>query len=541
MKKFVSEGIGMTALGWIMLAVSSSAQVENVSLENQAKMGMEAAAKHDVQIVGAVVIPGKSRHIVLFDRAASTVKGYKLDAQDLQRLSTTPLVDIMKEKETIYPYAELLEILEAKPPAKDTKRVLFFLNRSRLGRTAALSMAIIGLCRENHVKPYDLESPPVSLDITSSRDEAYVGAFKSTEAENQIWTIQENHRKGMIRRVEKHGKMPGKINFGYVPIFEHGTLTGYTIDEEAAETVRLIVDLYLNRGLGAMNIADHLNRLGRVAPKGGLWGHSQITFLLRRIWRYAGYAELNVYSATGRPYVRSRGIWDAIITEEVARRVVAERASRNDSRRSVHTTYRFTMMVYCGVCGSRFHSQTKYRDWVKADGSPGHYEHVSYKCPAEHGMIGEKKIVKAVAAYIGQLDDESFRAGILKESESEPSAEIMEEIEELQTHLGRLNEGIARADNDYYVRATLDEERHSAIVAGIKRQTTAIMAEITTLQDKLHDAEQSATFAQRVDDMRLNGLAYIKLEDVRTANAWLRTRFRVVVEKRQVVDVGVVR
>jgi DNA invertase Pin-like site-specific DNA recombinase len=496
MKKFVS---------WA--AVSSLPQAKKISLEDQLRTNKEHIERHGGALLAELVVPGESRNIVMLEEACRRIEAYQ----------------------------KLYDMIEAK--AFD---VLIYLDRSRLGRTAALSMTIAELCNRAGILLYEIESPPSSLEFSVSHNDQLMGAIKSVGAQHEIAKIQERHRKGMADRVTK-GKMPGKINFGWMPIYEHGKLTGYTIDEEAAETVRLIVELYLNRGFGALNIADHLNRLGRVAPKGGLWGHSQITFLLRRIWRYAGYAELNVYSATGRPYVRARGIWPPIITEEDARRVVAERASRNDSRRSVHTVYRFTRMVYCGVCGARFHSQTKYRDWTKADGSPGHYEHVSYKCPAEHGMIGEKKIVKAVAAYIGQLDDESFRAGILKESESDPSAEIMEEIEELQAQLGRLNEGIARADNDYYVRAVLDEVRHGAIVAGIKKHTTAIMAEITTLQDKLHDAEGATNFAQRVDDMRLNGLTHLHMEDVRSANAWLRTRFRVVVEKRQVVDVGVVR
>lgn len=236
-------------------AVSSADQVENVSLENQIKMAVDHAQRHNVRLTTVLVIPGKSRHIVLYDRAARTVIGYRLNADDLARLATTPLTEILEAKEKVYPYAELLDILES---AKPNSSVFFFLNRSRLGRTAALSMAVIGLCRESRVKAYDLESPPATLDITSSRDDAYVGAIKSTEAENQIWTIQENHQKGMIRRIEKYGKMPGKTNWGYIPQYEAGKLTGYIVDEEAAATVRLIVSLYLDRGFGALNIADHL-------------------------------------------------------------------------------------------------------------------------------------------------------------------------------------------------------------------------------------------------------------------------------------------
>ena len=530
--------------GCIWLAVSSEDQIENMSLENQLRLGVEHARRHGVQVVSALVVPGKTRHIVLFDRAASTVKGHRLDARDIERCTTTPLLDILQEKPVVYPYAELLTILEA---ARPNTMVFFFLNRSRLGRTAALSMAVIGLCRENRVKAYDLESPPTTLDITNSRDEAYVGAFKSTEAENQIWAIQENHREGMIRRVE-HGKMPGKINFGYSPVY--GTkpakgrdktqaveVTGYTVDEEAAATIRMIVSLYLDSGFGAANIADHLNRQGRPAPAGGMWGHPQITFLLRRIWRYAGYAELNVNSATGRPYVRAKGIWPAIISEEDARRVLAEREARNPTRRSVHTVYRFTRMVVCGVCGSRLHAQTKTRDWERLDGSMGFSSHVSYRCPGDHIRIGEKKILKALSAYLTQLEDEAFREGFLRAEPADRSAEIQAQIDACDAQVSKHRAGIAKADNDHYMRQILDEERHQAIVSALKRQIVEIQAELTRLHDALSEQTQVGQREQRLDDLRINLSSWLTDEDVRAANARLRMFLQVIVEKRQVTGI----
>lgn len=522
----------MTGIVWA--AVSSADQVENVSLENQIKMAQDHAAVHGVAITAVLIVPGKSRHVVLFNRAAETITGYRLDTNDMALLATKPLTDVLRTKPEVYPYAELLTMLEA---AKPNSVVFFFLNRSRLGRTAALSMAIIGLCRENRVKAYDLESPPASLEITSSRDDAYLGAFKSTEAENQIWTIQDNHRKGMIRRVEKYGKMPGKVNWGYVPQFDGRTLTGYTINEDAATTICMFVDLYLDRGFGALNIADQLNRLGRAAPNGGLWSHSQITFMLRRIWRYAGYAELNVNSATGRPYVRARGNWPAIISEERAAAVVAEQKARSGARRSVHTVYRFTRMVHCAVCHSRFHSLTKYRDWTKADGSPGHYEHVAYKCPAEHTSIGEKKIMKALEAYIRRLDDADFRAEILAEPDIDPTIALNEQITALQSQLDSLKKSIAKADHDHYIAGTLDADRHQAIVAAIKQRVTTTTAEMTTLHDQLLDVQATADRADAIDDLRINGMDWLTHDDVRTANVWLRKHLRVWVEARQVVQI----
>ena len=41
------------------------------------------------------------------------------------------------------------------------------------------------------------------------------------------------------------------------------------------------------------------------------------------------------HDTKGRPYVRAEGQWPAIISEETARRVIAERDARMAARRSV--------------------------------------------------------------------------------------------------------------------------------------------------------------------------------------------------------------
>lgn len=493
----------------IWAAVSSLPQAKKVSLEDQLNQGRAHAERHNAQVVAELVVPGESRDIVLFEEACRRIDAYaRLDG-----LISTKGID-----------------------------VLVYLDRSRLGRTAALSMAVAELCNRAGILLYEMESPPSSMEfVQADHSHMLIGAIKSVDAQQEIRKIQDRHRKGMAGRVEK-GKMPGKVNFGYLPVYEAGRLTGYAIDEDAASTIRLIVSLYLDNGYGAANIADHLNRLGRTAPAGGLWGHSQITFLLRRIWRYAGFAELNVHSKTGRPYVRATGNWPAIISEDTARRVVAEREARNSTRRSVHTVYRFTRMVYCGVCGSRLHASTKYRDWTKADGTAGHYEHVSYRCPAEHVMVGEKKITKALSAWIEKFTSHpAARAAWLNQPTIDQSAAIMADIDRLNATIDKLNAGITKADIDYYSHGALGEDsaRYQAIVSALKKQITAAQAEITTLQDRLHEEERNSQREQRLDDITEHTLRYLTMDDIRTANAWLRDRFAVTVEARRVTDIQI--
>ena len=226
----------------IWAAVSSLPQAKKISLDDQLQQGRSHAARHNAQVVAELVVPGESRDIVLFEEACRKIKAY----EQLQGLINTKAID-----------------------------VLIYLDRSRLGRTAALSMAVAELCNRAHILLYETMAPPATLDFRpSDHSDMLIGAIKSVDAQQEIRKIQDRHRKGMADRVVK-GKMPGKINFGYLPTYEAGRLTGYTVDEDAAATIRLIVSLYLDNGCGALNIADHLNRQGRPAPEGGQWNENE--------------------------------------------------------------------------------------------------------------------------------------------------------------------------------------------------------------------------------------------------------------------------
>lgn len=491
----------------IWAAVSSLPQAKKVSLEDQLAQGRAHAERHNATVVAELVVPGESRDIVLLEEACERIAAYKA----LKGLIDNRSID-----------------------------VLIFLDRSRLGRTAALSMAIAELCNRAHILLYETMAPLPSLDFRpADHSDLLIGAIKSVDAQQEVRKIVDRHRKGMADRVNK-GRMPGKVNWGYLPTYEAGKLSGYTIDEDAATTIRLIVSLYLDNGFGALNIADHLNRQGLPAPAGGMWGHTQITFLLRRIWRYAGFAELNVHSKTGRPYVRAAGQWPAIISEETARRVIAEREARNSTRRSVHTVYRFTRMVVCGVCGSRLHASTKYRAWTRADGTPGRYAGVYYRCPGDHVLIVENKIMAFMRTFMEDFTNRpAARAAWLNQPTVDQSAEIVASIDRLNAHIDRLTAGINKADIDYYGRGALDEDspRHQAIVSALKKQVVAAQAEITTLQDRLHQEERNSQREQRIDDIATHTMAYLTMEDVRTANAWLRVRFAVTVESKRVTGI----
>lgn len=491
----------------IWAAVSSLPQAKKISLDDQLATGRAHAQRHGAQIVAELVVPGESRDIVLYEDACRRIAAYA----QLNTLITSKAID-----------------------------VLIFLDRSRLGRTAALSMAVAELCNRASILLYETDSPPQSLEFKpADHSDMLLGAIKSVDAQQEVRRIQERHRKGMIGRVNA-GKFPGRVNYGYREVYDaDGNFVEYAIDQAKAAVVLLIISLYVDRGWGLLKIADHLNYSGEPAPNGGLWGERSLGYLLRRAWVYAGYADINTRSRTGRPYVRAPGNWEPIISEERVRAIFAEREVRNGNRRAVWATYRFSRMVYCAVCDQPMNSGTSRVLYTKQDGSQVEYTRIRYRCHGGHGGISEQKIYNAVRVQIIDLSDMSHRESLIAETQPQLTENLADEIAGYQARIAQLEAAVKRADNDYYLHGRLDSERYDSIVASAKAGILAAQVEITHLQDRLHAAGQIANRSQRVELVSEEGLQHLDDPDIKASNAWLRMYVRVWVEHNAVVGVEI--
>ena len=507
----------------IWAAVSSLPQAKKISLTDQLRQGHEAADRHQGEVVTELVVPGESRNIILFEDARD-----RIDA-----------------------YAQLKTILDArmeelKTGVKSPKAVdaLIYLDLSRLGRTAPLILAVAELCTRAQILLYELDSPPPSLEFSPPNyDELLLRAIKATGAQQEVRKIQDKHRSGMIGRV-KGGKFPSRINYGYREIYNaDGEFVEYAF-ADTSDVVLLMHGLYIDRGWGHQKIADHLNRLGHDAPNGGQWNYSTVAHILRRAWIYAGYAEVNRRSKTGRPHVRAKGIWPALISEERARAIMAELESRKNSRRSVAYTYRFSRMCYCNICGDSMAVDSGYSSYRKKDGTRQRYDHVRYRCRGRHGSGAlEHRIHQKLAAAIVDLNDESHREEIVVRTTENNVTVTVTEINSYQAQIEELQKAIKKADNDYYIHKRFEGadgyERYSNIVRTAKESILAAQVEITRLQDELHNAERLAHRGAYLKEISEVGLTYLNHEDVRTSNAWLHSRFRIWVEFNTVVAIEV--
>ena len=149
------------------------------------------------------------------------------------------------------------------------------------------------------------------------------------------------------RKVSERVKAGQHISRNNGVIYGNGNILGYdrvgdkyVINEEQAETVRMIFDMYLNEGIGATKIANELCRRRRIAASGQIkWTSSSVSRILGNP-TYMGYMaygksfsnnyleqkRINNHNSDSYMYVKAD--FEAIVTEEDWRKCEAIRKSR---------------------------------------------------------------------------------------------------------------------------------------------------------------------------------------------------------------------
>lgn len=481
-------------------AVSSLPQAKKVSLDEQLRVNREHVEKHGGQLVEELVVPGESRSIVLFEDACRRIEAY----------------------------ARLKELIDAR--AFD---VLIFLDRSRLGRKASLSMAIVELCQEAGIVCYETDAPPATLDDAgrNTYDDMLIGAIKSVGAQREVEKFRERSLMGRLGRV-KRGNFPSVVPWGWKVRHDEAGNRHIEIDEEAAAAVRLaIVDMYLTQGHGFPAIAAELNRRGYRTPRGKPWTHGNLKNIARRIWRFAGYGELFVNSP--RPYVRAKGNWPAILTESEVEAFQEERQSRSESRRAVHEPYRFSRLVIC-----QRHNRNLNMLVVPRAGKTYHYLRCS-SCndASQPHYMQTLKVEAALRATIAAIQDRGNWSRFLTAPTATEDG-IRRRMDEQRALLARAKAAILRTD-DAYAAGAMTLERYTRQIERQESLMAAAEGELEHLDAQLDNLRHEEIRVTRLAEIAVEGMDRLTDLDVRRSNAWLRRHFRVYVRDRQVVEVAV--
>ena len=182
-------------------------------------------------------------------------------------------------------------------------------------------------------------------------------------------------------------KLSERLKFGFRQAIKNGhvlgndKLYGYdkkdcvlTVNEEEAEIIRIIFDLYGNQRLGTRTISKRLMELGYTSREGNVFNTLTIRHILEnpkyKGW-YCGNKSQSVDYRTKRNVLLDESEWvtypdpsiPAIVSEELWNRANAlykrrrEEMKSHSSGLSFHNRYPYSTKIYCEEHGTTFHRQ----------------------------------------------------------------------------------------------------------------------------------------------------------------------------------------
>ncbi|EPZ44602.1 recombinase family protein [Alicyclobacillus acidoterrestris] len=201
-------------------------------------------------------------------------------------------------------------------------------------------------------------TPDKVYDLCDEMDEEWT-EFKAFFARRELKMITKRMQQGRITSVQDGKYLGTRPPFGY-DVNDDRIL----IPNQDADTVRLIFDLHVNRGMGGSHIASYLNTLGIKTPTGKSWRAANVVAILRNA-HYAGYVvwgrikhDKRKGTYTKRPeeeVIRAKGRHTPLISIEVFEASAQIRASRSHAPLgfSKQIANPLAGLIECSKCGEK--------------------------------------------------------------------------------------------------------------------------------------------------------------------------------------------
>ena len=201
-------------------------------------------------------------------------------------------------------------------------------------------------------------TPDKVYDLNNELDEEMT-EFKAFFARRELKIITKRMQRGRIKSVEEGKFIASTAPYGYKFEYDKEGKKSLVIDEDKAQIVKNIFDMYIN-GNGAYKIKTWLDSIG-------VRSNNDIPFseqAVRRILKneiYCGYVSWNNYKRRGTKSIKqskdqiiySKGKHEPIISEEVFKRAKEIMSSRQMTSTSSNKslTNPFAGVVRCACCG----------------------------------------------------------------------------------------------------------------------------------------------------------------------------------------------
>lgn len=241
----------------------------------------------------------------------------------------------------------------------DKGDVVLCIDQDRLSRLDTVSWEYLkSQLRENSVK---IAEPGKITDLADEDDE-FFSDLKNLFARREKKKTVKRMMRGKRQRT-REGKGWGKPPFEYVYDKNTGT---YSINDEYSWTIPLIDDLYLNKNLSDVSIAEVLNGIKK-PPSGGPWYSAHIR---SRLKNKAYHSVMEKTFANGETII-TPGVYPPLRTEETWHKIQIRRKEKYRRRNPTTPLITRNIAVTCGHCGGSL--------IIKQGGSDVYHYHYYYR------------------------------------------------------------------------------------------------------------------------------------------------------------------
>jgi site-specific DNA recombinase len=311
----------------------------------------------------------KSRAEELSDTVDETLKRHKETLIEFATKNNVTILKIYEEVvsgESLYARPQMLNLLaEVETHKYDA---VLCMDIDRLGRGAMSDQGVI----LETLKGADTKilTPRKMYDLNNEMDETY-SEFETFMARQELKAIKRRMQRGIRKTIEDGGYI-ANAPYGYVKttVDKRPTLAIY---EEEARFVRIIFDLYVNKGMGCQQITNTINVMGAKPHRANEFGRTSIMKILRNpayigkiVWNQktqirkgtkGNQKHLTIYNPKEK-WIISEGIHPPIIDSilfDRAQEIALGRYHPPANTGAVENP--LAGLVYCAHCGSLMQRQ----------------------------------------------------------------------------------------------------------------------------------------------------------------------------------------
>ena len=352
------------------------------------------------------------------------------------------------------------------------KNVLVF-KIDRLTRSTADLIYLIDLFNDNNCA---FNSLTESIDTQTASGRMFlkiIGIFAEFERENII----ERVKVGIERKIREGYAIGGLASYGYDRPKNQKI---QTINEQEAEIVREVFDMYTNQGVSINDIARRLNVRKIPTKKGSVWGSIGVRRMLGNS-NYIGNVRHHIRDEENGYSVE--GLHEGIIEQELfdATQKLLVNNKKATPRKLPREGNYFSGFLVCGQCGYKMITHNIYKptkDGAKSVTGSYFCEKKKFGVCTSTG-ISHKKVEKAFEEYITQIADLDITEEIEIEAKKKKKNLVQIQAYQEKYHQMEIKE---RQALTLYVENEMEFESYREIKKLVDKEKGAIDVELKRLQ-----------------------------------------------------------